>query len=232
MLKPWFKWFFLFTVLFVLWWFFPLENADTWRVGPPPLWAYRESEEEREASRTQYLYVPLSRMSTSVIAATILGEDLRFFEHGGVDIESMRVALEDTLLHHKPLRGASTITQQLAKNVFVNHNRSFLRKIIELRWAFWLERKLSKKRILELYLNIVELGPHLYGVEAASRVYFHTHAAMLTQEQAAALVATLPWPKTHNPNHRTYGWERRKRIILNRLIRDGYIRKLVARCCR
>ncbi|RYF39235.1 MAG: hypothetical protein EOO38_23595, partial [Cytophagaceae bacterium] len=113
----------------------------------------------------------------------------------------------------RQLRGASTISQQLAKNLFLSNERSWWRKVDELRLAWWLERELSKRRLFELYINIIELGPETYGVEAAARMYFGRPAADLNVDEAAGLAAGIPGPLTANPKTRTRAWQLRKQAI-------------------
>jgi monofunctional glycosyltransferase len=126
--------------------------------------------------------------------AVIAAEDQRFFEHHGIDFQSIERALDE---HESgdDLRGASTITQQVAKNVFLWPGRSFVRKALEAYFALLIEALLPKQRILEVYLNVAELGPGVFGVEAAARRYFGTSAARLTETQAALLAAVLPNPR-------------------------------------
>jgi monofunctional biosynthetic peptidoglycan transglycosylase len=115
------------------------------------------------------------------------------------------------------MRGASTITQQLAKNLYLSPSRSPLRKLKEAVTAYRLEHTLGKQRILELYLNVAELGPGIWGVEAASRKYYHRAALRLTESQAAALAATLPFPLTSNPKYKPARMRRRQDLILRRM---------------
>jgi monofunctional biosynthetic peptidoglycan transglycosylase len=124
----------------------------------------------------------------------IASEDQRFFDHHGLDFVSIERALDD-YQSGDDLRGASTITQQVAKNVFLWGGRSFVRKALEAYFALLLEALLPKQRILEIYLNVAELGPNVFGVESAAQRYFRTSAAKLTASQAALLAAVLPNPR-------------------------------------
>jgi len=158
----------------------------------------------------------------------IVGEDSRFYSHHGIDPVEIADALgvgrgqgfwgtiATAWRRRDRLRGASTITQQLAKNLYLSPSRSPLRKLKEAVTALRLELALSKDRILELYLNVVEWGPGVWGAEAASRAYFGVPAARLTEEQAAALAATLPHPRTSNPTFRPDRMMARRNLILAR----------------
>ncbi len=132
-------------------------------------------------------------MSSAMPLAVVASEDQRFADHFGVDLESIRKSI-DTAGAGGRLRGASTITQQLAKNLFLSPSRNFFRKGVEAYFAFVIEICLPKRRILEIYVNIVELGPGVYGVGAASRRYFGKTPAMLSDYDAALLAAVLPNP--------------------------------------
>jgi monofunctional biosynthetic peptidoglycan transglycosylase len=189
-------------------------------------------------------WVPLSSMSRNLTRAVVLAEDGRFYEHDGIDWLALREelryngdgdfslldpgdvgalfgALAFYLDHRDEIRGRSTITQQLAKNLYFGPERSLLRKVDELITASRLERFLSKDRILELYLNVAEWGPGVFGAEAAAQYYFNRSAADLTRDQAAALAATLPHPLTSNPRTNPGQMEWRKAQILERIRRTG-----------
>jgi monofunctional biosynthetic peptidoglycan transglycosylase len=148
--------------------------------------------------------------------AAIAAEDAYFRHHGGFDWQSLREAHAYNRTHARR-RGGSTITQQVAKNLYLSPSRNPLRKLKELVTAYRLELALGKPRILELYLNIVELGDGLWGVEAASRRYFNVSARRLTDTQAAALAATLPFPLLSNPGYRPNRMRRRQDLILRRM---------------
>ncbi len=140
-----------------------------------------------------YEWVPWSDLGLAAALAVVAAEDQRFAQHFGVDLESVREALAARRAG-KPLRGASTITQQVAKNLFLWPARSFLRKGIEAYFALLIEVSWPKQRILEMYLNIVQVGPGIYGMGAASQFFFARPAAQLTDPQAALLAAVLPNP--------------------------------------
>ena len=146
----------------------------------------------------QYRFMPLSRISPNLQHAIIAAEDARFYQHHGFDWKQVRIAAADDL-EGRRMRGASTIDQQLVKNLFLTTSRSPLRKLIEATLVPPAEIILGKQRILELYLNIVEWAPGVYGCEAASQRYFHLPAARVSREQGARLAAVLPAPRRRNP---------------------------------
>ncbi|MEK7743214.1 MAG: monofunctional biosynthetic peptidoglycan transglycosylase [Elusimicrobiota bacterium] len=145
-------------------------------------------------------WTPLEEMSPYLRRAVLVAEDDSFYSHRGVDWPSLKQAMGYNLRRRKLARGASTITQQVARNLFLSPRRSPARKLQELLIARHLDRSLDKDRVLELYLNIVEWGEGIFGAEAASRAYFEKHAAELTPEEAVALVAALPSPYRLHPS--------------------------------
>jgi monofunctional glycosyltransferase len=149
--------------------------------------------------RKRYTFVPLSRISPDFQHAVIAAEDARFYQHHGFDWQAMEIAAEDDMQGGRRMRGGSTITQQLVKNLFFGTGRSLLRKGAEFTLVPVAERVLGKQRILELYLNVVEWGPGIYGAEAASRAYYGTAARSLDREQGARLAAILPAPLKRKP---------------------------------
>lgn len=128
--------------------------------------------------------------------AVLIAEDTKFCSHGGVDWAALQEVLDD---EDEPSRGASTLTQQVVKNLFLWHGRSYVRKAIEIPLALWFDLVVPKRRQLEIYLNIAEWGDGLYGVEAASRRFFGKGARVLSQREAVSLAAALPSPLTRNP---------------------------------
>jgi monofunctional biosynthetic peptidoglycan transglycosylase len=150
--------------------------------------------------RLRYQFVPLSQISPDMQHAVIAAEDGRFYQHHGFDWHAMEIAAEEDEKGGHRLRGGSTITQQLVKNLFFGTGRSVLRKGAEFTLVPVAELVLGKQRILELYLNEVEWGPGIYGVEAASRAYYGTSARRISREQAARLAAVLPLPLRRRPD--------------------------------
>lgn len=166
---------------------------------------------DRKHNRT-YLPVSLDRISSDVPRAVIAGEDTRFFDHPGLDWKAIQEVLEERQ-HLSQSRGASTITQQLVKNLFMTTHRSYLRKGLEVPLAFGAEAVLSKRRILELYVNVIEWGPATYGAEAAARYHYGISAAQVSRSQAAALAACIPNPRNRTPQNVGYY----QQIILHRM---------------
>jgi monofunctional biosynthetic peptidoglycan transglycosylase len=202
-----------------------LPDVSPLKTGFPKTTAFMERRKSAlaragENSRLEWAPVPLSRISPRLARAVVAAEDARFYEHAGVDWEAVRGALEkdwgEKSLHH----GASTITQQLAKNLYLSPRRSPWRKLREWAIARRLEAALSKRRILELYLNIVELGPRTFGVEAASRRYFGKPASGLSDLEAATLAAVIPSPRLYDPVRHPQRVARRARQILRFMGRE------------
>lgn len=171
-----------------------------------------------EVKRVQ-VWVPYDRISRNLTRAVLAGEDSRFLDHAGFDWEEMRKALEEDWNRGQFKRGASTITQQLAKNLFLSTSKNPLRKLHEALITKEMEWILGKRRILEIYLNVIEWGDGVYGAEAASRKYFNTSAAAVSADQAAFLSAIIPGPNgAFNPATHRRRVERRKNLI-ERLMR-------------
>lgn len=160
---------------------------------------YVESQVTGTPYSRQYRYVPLKQVSAHLPHATVAAEDTRFFEHGGIDWVELEKVLEQSLDRGRLGRGASTITQQLVKNLYLTTHRSAVRKAFEMPMALIAELVLSKQRILELYLNVIEWGPGVYGAEAASRYHYGKRAAAITREEASRLAACIPAPLTRKP---------------------------------
>lgn len=198
---------------------------------------YRLSEARAEGREPQknMIWMPIEQISPHLHRAVLAGEDSRFFVHNGFDWEAIQKAWDEGVKEGEreakaegdydpdawipPLpnfkRGASTITQQLAKNLYLSEDRNFLRKGREAVYTYFLERNLSKKRILEVYLNVIEWGDGIYGAEAASRFYFKKSASNLTREEAAFLAAMIPSPlNVFNPHKNRKRVNRRQRVLL------------------
>lgn len=144
-------------------------------------------------------FVPLRTLGPHLPRAVLAAEDARFYQHGGLDLASMRQAVEDNVRRGRLWRGGSTITQQLVKNLFLSTYGSIARKALEVPLTLLAELILSKERILELYLNVVEWGPGIYGGQEAAEHYYNVPAAYLSREQAARLAACLPSPRHRTP---------------------------------
>ncbi|MBN2370303.1 MAG: monofunctional biosynthetic peptidoglycan transglycosylase [Vicinamibacteria bacterium] len=174
-------------------------------------------------------WAPLSRVSRHLIRAVIVAEDPNFFGHEGIDWGAVRESIETNVKKRRFARGASTITQQLAKNLFFTTRKSVTRKLRELVAARWIEQDLSKLRIIELYLNVIEWGDGLYGCEAAARRYYGKSAARLSEAEAAGLAAMIPSPRRINPRDNPTRHARSQRRILRLMARFGFVKRQVGR---
>jgi monofunctional glycosyltransferase len=168
-------------------------------------------------ARLEKQWVSYERISNNLKRAVIASEDANFAEHDGVDWDALEKAYERNNKRHKVVGGGSTITQQLAKNLFLSGWRSYIRKGQELVIAYMLESVMSKERILEIYLNSVEFGRGVFGAEAAARHYFHTTAASLNPSQAARLAVMLPNPRYYDKHRETNYLARRTSVIQRRM---------------
>jgi monofunctional biosynthetic peptidoglycan transglycosylase len=168
-----------------------------------------------------YKFVSYGRISSTLRRAVLVAEDDSFYEHEGVDLKGMREAFERNWKRKKITHGGSTITQQLAKNLYLSPSRNPIRKLREYFIARALEEHLTKKRILEIYLNVVEMGERVYGAEAASRFYFHKPASALSAREAALLAGCLPNPRIMNPGKPNKRLRWRQNMILSRMRRWG-----------
>lgn len=162
-------------------------------------------------------WVELEQIAPELVSAVIASEDARFFMHDGLDFREIHAALRADIEHGRRLRGASTLTQQVVKNLYLSEERSLLRKLEEALLAWRIESTLSKKRILTVYVNIAEWGEGIFGVEAASKRYLGRSAAELELYQAAALVAMLPNPRRLAPDRRPAELHRRALRVLRRM---------------
>jgi len=157
-------------------------------------WRETQWAEKGEKKRITRRWVPISRVSPLLIKAVLIGEDDKFYQHEGFDYEALEQAFEKNLKQGRFAAGASTISQQLTKNLFLSPEKSLTRKVKEAILTWRMENTLSKRRILELYVNVAEWGDGIFGIEAASRHYFHKPASQLTSMEAARLAAVLPNP--------------------------------------
>jgi monofunctional biosynthetic peptidoglycan transglycosylase len=170
------------------------------------------------AYKKQYEFVPLAEISPNLQHAVVAAEDGRFRQHHGFDWIEMQKVLEDDMKRQRVGRGGSTITQQLVNNLFLTTERSFVRKGVESSLVPLVEALLTKDRILELYLNVIEWGPGIYGAEAASEHYYHTKASNLTREQSARLAAIIPAPLKRKPGQ----MNEYSAVILGRMEQTGW----------
>lgn len=200
-------------------WLVTMPDVDTLARHNPTTTALMEHRHARASAQgrrapRQWIWVPLSRISPHLQRATIAAEDASFFEHEGFDWEGIKDAALENIEAGEMKRGGSTITQQLAKNLYLSSERSLFRKAREALITRSLEHTLTKQRILELYLNVAEWGRGVYGAEAAARHHFGKSAHGLTADEAAWLAAMLPSPLRYDPLRKTSALTRRHQRIL------------------
>jgi monofunctional glycosyltransferase len=183
----------------------------------------QRAEERHTNARPIRAWLPYNSISPHLRNAVLIAEDGSFFQHSGYDIDEIRESVKRNWREKRFARGASTITQQLAKNLYLSTSRNPLRKIREFFIAQELERSLSKQRIFEIYLNVIEWGDGIYGIEPAARRYFGKSASELLPEEAAILAAMIPNPRRYTPARNLKYLERRKKEILERLARWKYL---------
>lgn len=215
-----------------------LWEAATWpnvaglAARPPSTTAFIERYKEREraagrAPQVALVWTPYAAISSNVKRAVLVAEDINFFSHHGFDWAEIKSALEESVGDRETARGASTISQQLVKNLWLSPGRSPLRKAKEAMLTWQVERTLAKRRILELYLNVVEFGPGIYGVGRAAQVYFGKPAADLSETEAALLAASLPRPKSWHPGSRSSAYQRYVTSIRSRMDKAEFLRKQI-----
>src|SRR5690606_3744918 len=174
-------------------------------INPPITWLMVQRNIETTEKPKQVVgrkWINYTNLSENLKRAAIASEDARFMQHSGFDTKAINEAYKKNQ-SGKPMRGGSTISQQTAKNVFLWPHRSWLRKGFEVWFTILIEALWGKERILEVYLNVIEMGPHLYGAEAATQYYFKKSATSLTKRQAALIIAVLPNPRRWSPNNPT-----------------------------
>jgi monofunctional biosynthetic peptidoglycan transglycosylase len=162
-------------------------------------------------------WVPYSRISEDLKRAVLVAEDAAFWDHDGIDVTQIRESIQASWAQGVPMRGASTITQQLAKNLYLSPSRDPLRKLRELILARRIEAALSKVRIFEIYLNVIEWGDGIWGAEAAARAYFGIPASALDPAQSALLAGAIINPRLHSPARPTARLLARQQLILSRM---------------
>jgi len=193
-----------------------------WTDHNPPSTAFMDAGLERLRAKTSratlhHQWVPYDRISVHLKRAIIAAEDAKFLDHEGFDWESIQKAHEKNLKKGKIVAGGSTVSQQLAKNLFLSGERAWWRKAQEAAITVMLETIMSKRRILEIYLNVIEWGNGVFGAEAAARSYFGVSAASLTPAQAGQLAAMVPSPRRYRPGSDTRYLQRRSEAILSRM---------------
>ena len=183
----------------------------------------QRAEENHTKPRPIRAWAPYNSISPHLRNSVLIAEDGAFFQHPGYDIDEIRASVKRDWREKRFARGASTITQQLAKNLYLSTSRNPLRKVREFFIAQELEKNLSKQRIFEIYLNVIEWGDGVYGVEPASRKYFGKSSSELLPEEAAILAAMIPNPRRYTPAKNLKYLEKRKAEILDRLARWKYL---------
>lgn len=198
---------------------FSIADLKKGNPGPTALMKQRmeEAREEGKTLRIVQRWIPLAKLPRQVVDAVVVAEDGTFFSHSGIDWFEVQESIEKNVKEGRAARGASTITQQLAKNLYLSTSKDPVRKFKELIITLLLENQLGKNRILELYLNVIEWGRGIFGIEAASQAYFGKSASALTLDEALRLAAVIPSPLRHRPDTDSRYVTRRKDIVLRRL---------------
>ena len=191
----------LLAVIAVQLWF--MSHLIYWSSYNPSSTAFMDRYLEKPGARIRHQWVPYSRISEHLKRAVVAAEDAKFLDHEGFDWEAIQKAMQKNEERGRVVAGASTITQQLSKNLFLSGSRSWLRKAQEAAITWMMERTLSKRRILEMYLNVAEWGEGVFGAEAAARYHFGIPASGLSAEQGAYLAAILPSPRKYDRGRET-----------------------------
>lgn len=210
----------LIALVLVQFWF--LVHIWYWVDHNPEITAFMQSRLDRMREKDpraaiRYQWVTYDRISVHLKRAIVAAEDARFLDHEGFDWEAIQKAYEKNLKKGRVVAGGSTISQQLAKNLFLSGERAWWRKGEEAVITFMIETIMSKRRILEIYLNVIEWGSGVFGAEAAARHHFSVSAAMLGPEQAARLAAMVPSPRRYRPGSETAYLQRRTEVIRARM---------------
>ena len=212
------------------WWAWPDVAALAKRPPASTAFIERWREKQREAGRSdrvERVWVGYGAIAASMKVAVLVAEDVNFFSHHGFDTAEIHAALRKSFDDLELPRGASTISQQLVKNLWLSPSRDPLRKAREAILTWQLERALGKRRILELYLNVVEFGPGVWGVESASRRYFGKPAADLGDDEAAQLAGALPSPAAWHPGSMRPGYRKHAEAVRRRMDRAQFLRRLI-----
>jgi monofunctional biosynthetic peptidoglycan transglycosylase len=219
---------FLLVVIVVGWEIWTWPDVAALASGNPATTAFIERYRARQRAagrddRVQRVWVAHAAIAPGLKRAVLVAEDINFFSHHGFDLGEIRLAVTKALEDGEPPRGASTITQQLAKNLWLTPSRNPLRKVEEAILTWQLEHRLTKRRIFELYLNVAEFGPGVYGVEAASRRYLGKPSSEPTDDEAAELAASLPSPTTWHPGSSRPGYRRHVESIKRRTAKATFL---------
>lgn len=210
--------------------YFVYPDINAIKETPPVPTAFMQYREEQWAqqNRTMHIthkWVSMKNISPNIIKAVLIGEDDGFYNHDGFDVKGMENAIERSI-KKGTLAGGSTISQQLSKNLYLSPSKNPIRKLKEAIITWRIEKTLSKRRILEIYLNVAEWGDGIFGIEAASRHYYHKSAKNLTAQEASRLAAVLPNPIRYNPKGNQEYVKNRSRIILKIMKRRGVIQAI------
>jgi len=216
--------FFLLALVFV----FSVPRISDLKTNNPRKTAFMEHRErewrkEGKTLRIRQFWVPLAKVSPYLTKAVIIAEDDKFWAHEGFDVEAIQKAIEKDLKARRFKFGGSTISQQLTRNLFLSPEKTLLRKLREVAITWKMERILSKRRILELYLNVVEWGEGIFGIEAASRFYFGKSALALTPEESARMAAVLPNPRKYRATGSQPYVTNRARVIYDIMVKRGIV---------
>ncbi|MFO7543003.1 MAG: monofunctional biosynthetic peptidoglycan transglycosylase [Thiobacillus sp.] len=192
----------------VLWWIDHNPRSTAFMAA-----GLERQQEKKPGAELRHKWVPYDRISINLKRAIVAAEDGKFLHHEGFDVEGIEAAVKKNLKKGKLVAGGSTISQQLAKNLFLSGQRSFIRKGQEAIITLMIEATWSKRRILEVYLNVIEWGNGIYGAEAAARRYYKTSAANLSRDQAARMAAMVPNPRWYENNRGSRSYQRRVALI-------------------
>ncbi len=214
--------FFIYEVLTIPW--FSVSSLATENPAESALMRQRKREAESKDGvlTIRHQWVSINRIPRHVINAVVVAEDGRFWDHDGFDWFEFEQSLKKNWEKKRAVRGASTITQQLAKNLYLSTSKDPIRKLKEWVITWLLEKNLEKERILEIYLNVIEWGRGIFGIEAAARTYFGRPASALTYDQAIRLAAVIPSPLKHRPTDNTRWVNYRKKIVAARMAGRRY----------
>ena len=225
---PWFRAALLFLMLIAL---IPVLEVVYVRFFNPPittLMIFRRIEAmitRRYRGDIQYRWIPLDKVPDDFLDGVWQMEDSRFFSHDGFDWIEMEEAIQRAERKHRPVQGVSTISNQCARSLFLWQGRSWVRKGLEAYYTFLMEHLLNKQRILELYVNIIELGDGVYGIEEAAEHYYHVPAKQLTRSECAMLAAMLPFPRGWDPHNPSPRLRARYILVLRRMNAGGPIER-------
>lgn len=193
--------------------------------GKTAFMEYREEtwQQKKLKKKIKKIWVPISEVSPYVMKAVIIAEDSKFWSHEGFDFEAIQKALEKDIKKNKIQAGGSTISQQLAKNLYLSPDKDFIRKLKEAILTWRIENQLSKRRILELYVNVVEWGDGVFGIEAAAQKHYGKSAAQLNAREAAKLAVVLPNPRRYKPEGTSRYVENQAERIYQIMVRQGIV---------